>query len=159
MFEFDVRLAPSRCSVWDIMLRLQHPSSSLSEWSLCLYEPQKKCWVDGSAKEPAATEPARAPPRSSAASLTASSGPNSNEATGPSTAVDSGPGSAGTVDGRYAVAAHRLPLLCTRRMHCTLCCQCQFCSILGGQQSWSVSIIPNAPFIVAVMYGLALQAL
>ena len=154
MFEFDVKFAPSTCSGWDIML--QHPNSPLSEWSLCVYDPQKKCWVDGSAKEQAATEPPKAPPRSSAASLAASSGPNSNEATGPSTAVDSGPGSAGTVDGRCAVASRPLPLLCTRCMHCTLCCQCQavwprqFCSILNGHklQLWSVQHIPSAPWML-----------
>lgn len=133
------------------MLQLRQHHSLLSVRSLCLHGPQKKCWVDGSAKEQAATEPPKAPPRSSAASLAASSGPNSNEATGPSTAVDSGPGSAGTADGRYAVALRQFLLLCPRCMHCTLCCQCQadwrcwFCSILGGQQLCFVLHSPSAP--------------
>eukprot|EP00891_Asterochloris_glomerata_P009398 jgi/Astpho2/9398/Aster-01663 len=82
--------------------------AKLGEKSSFYYDEAKKCWVDGSAKEQAATEPPKGPPRSSAASLAASSGPNSNEATGPSTAVDSGPGSAGTADGRPAPKARSI---------------------------------------------------
>ena len=121
------------------MLQLWQHHSLLSVRSLCLHGPQKKCWVDGSAKEQAATEPPKAPPRSSAASLAASSGPNSNEATGPSTAVDSGPGSAGTADGRYAVALRQFLLLCPR---CTAPCaaNARLTGVAGSAASWVGSV-------------------